>query len=106
MAWVILLVSGGLEVVWATAMKASDGFSKFTPTLIMFCTAALGFWLLGYAMRSLPLGTAYAVWVGIGAVGAFVIGVVWFEEELTLLRIGSVSLIVLGIIGLRLSEEA
>jgi quaternary ammonium compound-resistance protein SugE len=106
MAWFILFLSGLLEIVWVSAMKASDGFTNLTPSIITFVAAAVGFWLLGWAMRDLPMGTAYAVWVGIGAVGAFVVGVVWMHEPLSIARVGSVGLIVAGIIGLRLSEGA
>lgn len=104
MAWLILVVSGGLEVVWASALKASDGFSKPLYSAIVAIAAFASFWLLAYAMRSLPLGTAYPVWVGIGAIGAFVIGITVFGEAATPLRIASAALIVIGIAGLKLAE--
>ena len=104
MVWVILLISGLLEVVWATSMKVSDGFTKVLPSGITFVAAGVSFWLLAFAMKDLPLGTSYAVWVGIGIVGTFCIGAFWLGEPFTPLRIGSASLIVVGIIGLRLSE--
>ncbi len=103
MAWIILFASGLLEVVWSAAMKVSDGFSNLPATIVMFLAAGIGFWLLGLAMKTLPLGTAYPVWVGIGAVGAFGVGVIFLGEPLTLIRGGSVCLIVLGIIGLKAS---
>lgn len=106
MAWFVLLFAGLLEVVWVSSMKASDGFSKLTPSVITFVAAGVSFWLLGWAMRDLPLGTAYSVWVGIGAVGAFVVGAVWLQEPLSIARLASVGLIIAGIIGLRLSEGA
>lgn len=106
MVWVILLLSGLLEVVWATSMKLSDGFSKALPASITFVAAGVSFWLLAYAMKGLPLGTAYAVWVGVGIVGTFCIGVFWLGEAVTPLRVGSASLIVAGMVGLRLSEGA
>ena len=104
MAWFVLFIAGLLEVVWASSLKASDGFSKLTPSAITLVAAGVSFWMLGWAMRELPLGTAYSVWVGIGAVGAFVVGIVWMQEPLTAARVASVSLIVAGIVGLRLSE--
>jgi len=103
MAWLWLFLSGLLEVVWSGAMKASEGFTKPWPTALMAVSALVGLWLLSLAMRSLPLGVAYLVWVGIGAVGAFVVGVFAFGETVSALRILSVGLIVAGIIGLRLS---
>ncbi|WGI20890.1 multidrug efflux SMR transporter [Amylibacter sp. IMCC11727] len=104
MAWFVLFVSGALEVVWASAMKESAGFTKVGPSILTGVTAFLGFWLLAYAMKSLPLGTAYPVWVGIGAVGTFVFGVIWFNEPASLLRVGSVTLIVAGIVGLKVAS--
>ena len=103
MAWLILFISGLLEVVWASAMKASDGFSKPLPSVITGVAAFIGFWLLSMAMRSLPLGTAYPVWVGIGAIGTFTVGTLWMGEPLTPLRLISVILIVAGIVGLKIS---
>lgn len=104
MPWAYLLVSGVLEVVWSGAMKASDGFSKPGWSALVFVSATAGFWLLSLAMRDLPLGTAYTIWVGIGAVGAFVVGVIWMGEPLSVHRCASVGLIVAGIVGLRLAE--
>ena len=102
LAWMLLVAAGLLEIVWATSMTASDGFTKHHFTSITLVAAALSFWLLGLALRQLPVGTAYAVWTGIGAVGAAILGVVFFGEPLTLARIGCISLIVLGILGLKL----
>jgi len=104
LAWLILLISGLLEVVWASAMKASDGFTKLGPSVLTGVAAFVGFWLLGFAMKSLPLGTAYPVWVGIGAVGTFILGVLWFGEPASSLRIASVSLIIAGIVGLKVAS--
>lgn len=103
MAWLILLISGLLEVVWATAMKASNGFTVVVPSVVTGVAAFVGFWLLGFAMKSLPLGTAYPVWVGIGAIGTFVLGVIWFGEPASVLRVASVALIVAGIVGLKVA---
>ena len=101
-AWMLLLVAGLLEIVWSVSMKASDGFTKQHFTAITVIAACLSFWLLGLALRQLPVGTAYAVWTGIGAVGAALLGVVFFGETLTIARIGCIALIVCGIVGLKL----
>lgn len=102
LAWMLLVVAGLLEIVWAVSMKASDGFTKHHFTSLTLIAAALSFWLLGLALRQLPVGTAYAVWTGIGAVGAATLGIVFFGESLTFARIGCITLIVLGIVGLKL----
>ena len=104
MAWLLLTISGGLEVVWASALKASDGFSKPFYSVIVAVAAFASFWLLADSMKSLPLGTAYPVWVGIGAVGSFIIGIVAFGEAASPLRLASAALIVIGIAGLKLAE--
>ena len=101
MAWALLLITGLLEIVWSVSMKASHGFTKHHFTAITLVAAWLSFWLLGLAMRQLPVGTAYAVWTGIGAVGAAVLGIVIFGESLTVARIGCIALIVCGILGLK-----
>ena len=101
-AWSILLVAGLLEIVWATSMKASEGFTKHLYTGITLVAAWLSFWLLGLAMKSLPLGTAYAVWVGIGAVGAAILGMVLFKEPVSAARVVCIAAIVGGILGLKL----
>lgn len=104
MAWLLLTVSGALEVVWASALKASEGFSKPLHSVIVAVAAFASFWLLAWAMKSLPLGTAYPVWVGIGAVGSFIVGIVAFGEAASPLRLASAALIVIGIAGLKLAE--
>jgi quaternary ammonium compound-resistance protein SugE len=101
LAWVLLLLAGVLEIVWSVSMKASDGFTRHHFTAITLVAAALSFWLLGLALRQLPVGTAYAVWTGVGAVGAAVLGIALFGESPSLLRIGCIALIVLGILGLK-----
>ncbi|MEN5249395.1 MULTISPECIES: quaternary ammonium compound efflux SMR transporter SugE [Brucella/Ochrobactrum group] len=105
MAWIYLAVAGILEVVWAFFMKKSEGFSLLTPSVLTIVTMIGSFALLSIAMRSLPLGTAYAIWTGIGAVGAFVVGIVILGEAATFFRIASVTLILAGIIGLKLSSS-
>jgi quaternary ammonium compound-resistance protein SugE len=97
----LLVVAGLLEIVWAISMKASQGFTKHHFTAITLIAAALSFWLLGLALRQLPVGTAYAVWTGIGAVGAAIFGIVLFGESLTLARVGCIALIICGILGLK-----
>jgi len=101
LTWVLLLLAGVLEIVWSVSMKASDGFTKHHFTAITLVAAALSFWLLGLALRQLPVGTAYAVWTGVGAVGAAVLGIALFGESPSILRIGCIALIVLGILGLK-----
>lgn len=105
MAWVVLGLAGLLEVVWATAMKYSYGFTRPLPTLLMVIAMIGSFWLLALALRSLPLGTAYAIWTGIGAAGAFVVGIAVMGETASAARIGSLLLIVAGMIGLKLSSS-
>jgi quaternary ammonium compound-resistance protein SugE len=100
-AWFLLLIAGLLEVVWSVSMKASEGFTKHLYTGVTLIAAWLSFWLLGFAMKSLPLGTAYAVWTGIGAVGAAILGMVFFKEPATAARILCIAAIVGGILGLK-----
>lgn len=104
-AWVILAIAGLFEVGWAVGLKYSAGFTKLWPSLWTAISMAIGLWLLGVAMRSLPVGTAYAVWVGVGAVGTALLGVVLFGEAINLGRIISLAAIVAGIIGLKLSSS-
>lgn len=104
MAWVILVCAGLLEIVWAIALKQSDGLSRLWPSVIGIGGAVLSFTLLAVALRQLPAGTGYAVWVGIGAVGVAVAGMVLFCEAFSLARVLFLSIIVVGIVGLRLVE--
>ncbi|ASV85929.1 MULTISPECIES: quaternary ammonium compound efflux SMR transporter SugE [Brucella/Ochrobactrum group] len=104
MAWIYLALAGGLEIIWAYFMKKSEGFSLLTPSVITIVTMIGSFALLSIAMRTLPLGTAYAIWTGIGAVGAFVVGIFILGEAATFFRVASVTLILAGIIGLKLSS--
>ncbi|AGZ27612.1 quaternary ammonium compound efflux SMR transporter SugE [Burkholderia pseudomallei] len=104
MPWLWLLVAGLLEVAWAAGLKSSEGFTRLGPSVFTIATALGSFGLLAVAMRELPLGTAYAVWTGIGAVGAFIFGIVMLGEAVTLARIASASLIVAGLVGLKLSS--
>jgi quaternary ammonium compound-resistance protein SugE len=100
-AWLMLVLAGLLEIVWSLSMKASHGFTRHYFTALTLVAAWLSFWLLGLALRELPVGTAYAVWTGIGAVGAAIFGIILFGESLSLARIGCIALIVAGILGLK-----
>jgi quaternary ammonium compound-resistance protein SugE len=100
-AWVLLVVAGLLEIVWSISMKASQGFTKPLLTSITLVAAGASFWLLGLALRQLPVGTAYAAWTGIGVVGAAILGILIFNEPVTLIRITCITLIVIGIVGLK-----
>ncbi|HEC74396.1 MAG TPA: quaternary ammonium compound efflux SMR transporter SugE [Methylophaga aminisulfidivorans] len=104
MAWVYLLVAGVLEVVWATGLKYSDGLTRLWPTVIAVVTVTASLYLLGLAMKSLPMGTAYTIWTGIGAVGTVVLGIVVLGESASPVRLISIALIVLGAIGLKVSH--
>ena len=103
MAWIIVLVAGLLEVVWAFTMKLSEGFTRPGPTVVTLVAMVASFALLSISMRTLPLGTAYTVWTGIGAVGAFVVGVVALSEPLTPVRVLAAAFIVVGLGLMRLS---
>ena len=105
MAWVYLLLAGLLEIVWAFSMKQSHGFTRLVPSAITIVTMIASFGLLSMAMRTLPLGTAYTIWTGIGAVGAFVVGVVVLGEQVSARRIGAAVLIVSGLVLMKLSSD-
>lgn len=103
MAWISLFIAGIFEVVWATAMKQSDGFTRLGMSAITVVAMIVSFGLLAYAMRTLPLGTAYTIWTGIGAVGTFVVGLAFLGEPATPMRIAAAALIVAGLVLMRLS---
>jgi quaternary ammonium compound-resistance protein SugE len=103
MAWIILVLAGLLEVVWAFSMKQSAGFSRLWPSIVTLGAMALSFAMLSWSMRTLPLGTAYTVWTGIGAVGAFAAGVLFLGEALTPMRLVAALLIVGGLVLMKLS---
>ena len=105
MAWVWLGVAGVLEIIWAYALKQSAGFSKPVEAVIAVVAMIASFVVLSLAMKSLPLGTAYTIWTGIGAIGAFVLGVVVLGEAATPMRVISAALILAGIVGLKLASE-
>jgi quaternary ammonium compound-resistance protein SugE len=104
MAWVYLFVAGLLEVAWAIGLKYTEGFSRIIPSVLTIAAMVGSVVLLGLALRSLPVGTGYAVWTGIGAVGTAILGIILFAEPATALRLGSIGLIVGGIIGLKLAS--
>lgn len=104
MPWFLLFLAGLLEIVWAIALKSSEGFTRLWPTLLTVVTMLASFGLLGIAMRSLPVSIAYAVWVGIGAVGTAIFGIAFLAEPATIGRLLSVVLIVAGIVGLKLTS--
>jgi quaternary ammonium compound-resistance protein SugE len=103
MPWILLVLAGLLEVGWAIGLKYTEGFTRLWPSVGTIAAMAISLLLLGTAMKSLPVGTAYAVWVGIGAVGTVILGIVLFDEPLNALRVGSVALIVAGLVGLKLA---
>ena len=102
MAWVYLAFAGLLEIAWAIGLKYAEGFTQFWPSVITVVAMLVSIVLLGYAMKSLPVGTSYAVWVGVGAVGTAVLGIVLLGESLSAARIGCIALIVIGILGLKI----
>ncbi len=105
MAWAALIVSGICEVIWAFAMKQSQGFTLLLPSIVTAAAAILGFGLLAFAMRSLPLGPTYAIWTGIGAVGTFLLGVVFLGEAASLPRLIAAALILAGLLLMALSSS-
>ena len=104
MNWIILFIAGLFEVGWAVGLKYTEGFTKLWPTVGTAVAMIISLWLLGIAMKTLPLGTAYAVWVGVGAIGTAILGIFLFHEPINLGRIISLMLILGGIIGLRMSS--
>lgn len=105
MSWVYLLIAGAFEIVWTVGLKYTEGWSKFWPSVGTVASMAVSFYFLSLAIKVLPLGTAYAVWTGIGSVGAAVIGMILFDEPRDVLRIVCVGLIVAGIAGLKLTAR-
>jgi quaternary ammonium compound-resistance protein SugE len=100
-SWFILLVAAVLEVVWAIGLKSTHGFTKPWPSAGVIATMAASMWLLALAARELPIGTAYAVWTGIGAVGTAVAGILWFHENASAIRLICIALIIAGVAGLK-----
>ncbi|HEX2019583.1 MAG TPA: multidrug efflux SMR transporter [Aurantimonas sp.] len=106
MAWILLVCAGFLEVVWAFSMKRSEGFTLLVPTAITLVVMAASFLLLSLSMKTLPLGTAYTIWTGIGALGAFLVGIVLLGEAVTPMRLMAAALILLGLVMMKLSSHA
>lgn len=105
MAWIVLILAGIFEIVWAYSMKLSEGFTRLTPSIITIVFMVLSFALLAYAMRTLPLGTAYTIWTGIGAVGSFLIGIWVLGEPASALRMLAAVLIISGLVLMKLSSS-
>ena len=101
-SWILLLIAGLLEVVWAIGLKYTEGFSKLVPSVITITAMIASVWLLALALKGIPVGTGYAVWTGIGAVGTAILGIALFGEAASLARIACIGLIVAGILGLKL----
>ena len=106
MAWVVLVVAGLCEIAWAVGLKYTDGFTRPLPTALVIVSMIVSVWLLAIALRTIPVGTGYAVWTGIGAVGTAALGVWLFKEPVSAVRIGCILLIVAGIAGLKLVTPA
>ena len=105
MAWFLLFLAGLLEVAWAIGLKYTDGFTRPWPSILTVIAMAASFLLLSLALRVIPIGTAYAVWTGIGAVGVAILGIVLFNEPRDLLRLAFIALIVIGIVGLKFASQ-
>jgi quaternary ammonium compound-resistance protein SugE len=103
MAWILLIVAGLCEIVWAIGLKYAEGFTRFWPSVLTVVAMLVSIVLLGIAMKSLPVGTSYAVWVGVGAVGTAILGIVLLGESASAGRLASLALIVAGIVGLKLA---
>jgi quaternary ammonium compound-resistance protein SugE len=104
MAWAYLTLAGILEVVWAIGLKYTEGFTRLVPSVVTIAAMVVSVWFLALALRTIPVGTGYAVWTGIGAVGTAVLGIVLFAEAATAARIACIGLIVAGILGLKLAS--
>ena len=105
MSWTILFLAGIFEIFWAVGLKYSDGFTKLFPTIFTIVTMIISFYLLSLALKALPIGTAYAVWVGIGTVGTVIAGIMLFGESMSLTRVISILFILIGIVGLKFTTN-
>lgn len=106
MAWILLVLAGLFEVGWAIGLKYTEGFTRLWPTMWTILAMVVSLWLLGIAMKSLPVGTAYSIWVGVGAVGTVILGIVLLGESASVGRLISVAFIIAGIVGLKLATAA
>ncbi|MCG3664305.1 quaternary ammonium compound efflux SMR transporter SugE [Aliarcobacter butzleri] len=105
MSWGILVLAGIFEIFWAVGLKYTDGFTKLIPSLFTIVAMLVSFWLLSLSLKTLPLGTAYAVWVGIGTIGTVIAGIMLFGDSINIIRIISIAFIILGIIGLKITTS-
>ncbi|HIZ77617.1 MAG TPA: multidrug efflux SMR transporter [Firmicutes bacterium] len=105
MAWFLVIIAGMFEVGWASTLKLTEGFTRLWPSLLNLCLMALSVYCISTAVKSLPIGTAYAVWTGIGAIGAVVVGIIFYKDPISLLRLLFLGLIVVGIIGLNITSH-
>lgn len=101
MGWIYLLIAGLMEIVWAAGLKQSEGFTRLVPTLVTVVSLAISLTFLGFALKTLPIGTGYAVWTAIGVVGTTVVGIAFFGDPATLPRIACIGLIIVGVAGLK-----
>jgi quaternary ammonium compound-resistance protein SugE len=106
MAWILLIVAGLFEIAWAIGLKYTDGLTRPLPTIGTIAAMVISVWLLGIAMKTLPVGTAYSVWVGVGAAGTVILGIILFKEPANALRIASIALVIAGIVGLKVATPA
>jgi quaternary ammonium compound-resistance protein SugE len=105
MAWMLLLIAGVMEITWLIAMKYSEGFTRLWPTVTVFVVGLVSFWLVSISLKTIPVGTAYVVWTGIGAVGGAIAGMVLFNEPRTAVRLISMGLVIVGILGLKFTTR-
>jgi quaternary ammonium compound-resistance protein SugE len=105
MSWIVLAIAGLFEIVWAVSLKQTEGFTKLWPSVITIAAMCVSFGCLSYALKTIPMGNAYAIWAGIGAVGIAIVGIVWFNEIADIKRIACIGLIVIGIAGLKLLDS-
>lgn len=105
MEWLVLTLAGIFEIVWAVGLKYTEGFTKWIPSIITLTAMLLSFWLLSIAMRTLPLGISYAIWTGIGTIGTVIFGILWLGESANLMKLMFISLILIGILGLKATSH-
>ena len=106
MAWVYLLIAGAFEIVWAVSLKFTEGFTRLWPSVGTVVAMGVSMVCISFALRSIPMGTAYAIWTGIGAAGTVIVGMVWFNEPRDAMRLVSIVVIIAGIVGLKLSSAS
>ncbi len=106
MAWVYLLIAGAFEIVWAVSLKFTEGFTRLWPSVGTVVAMGISMVCISFALRSIPMGTAYAIWTGIGAAGTVIVGMVWFNEPREAMRLVSIAVIIAGIVGLKLSSTS